>query len=242
MRVLIIEDDEHLRLSLKRGLESEFYTVDHIEDGINGSYIARTHDYQLIIVDYILPGKDGLEIVKELRSKGITSPIMMMSVRGDSDDKINLLESGADDYLVKPFSYGEFRARVHALTRRNYKIVEEVLTIDDLTLDAKRTEVTKDGKKVYLTRKEFLILQSLMRKKGQVVSRGELLEEVWNRETDPFSNTVEAHVRNLRKKLDDPSDTSKKDGVKDSKNSPAFTGRRIIHTVPGRGYKVDEGR
>lgn len=221
MRILIIEDDEHLRLSLKRGLESEFYTVDHVEDGVNGSYIARTHDYQLIIIDYILPGKDGLEIVKDIRSKGISSPIMLMSVRGDPEDKVNLLESGADDYLVKPFTYGEFRARVHALTRRNYKISEEVLTIDDLTLDVHKTEVTKDGKRIYLTRKEFLILHSLMKRKGGVVSRGELLEEVWNRETDPFSNTVEAHVRNLRKKVD-------------TKN-----GKKVIHTIPGRGYKVD---
>ncbi len=225
MRILIIEDDEHLRLSLKRGLESEYYTVDHSEDGVNGSYIARTHEYQLIIIDYVLPGKDGLEIVKDIRTKGINSPIMMMSVKGDPNDKVTLLESGADDYLVKPFTYNEFRARVHALTRRTYKISDEVLTIDDLTLDPRRTEVKKDGKRVYLTRKEFLILQSLMKRKGEVVSRGELLEEVWNRETDPFSNTVEAHVRNLRKKVE------------------AGDTKRVIHTVPGRGYKVDpDGR
>ncbi len=221
MRILIVEDDEHLRLSLKRGLESEFYTVDHMDDGANGSYIARTNDYQLIILDYILPGKDGLQILKEIRAKGNHVPVMIMSVRGDSNDKVTLLENGADDYLAKPFTYNEFRARVHALTRRNYKIVQEVLTIDDLTMDVRKTEVTKDGKRVYLTRKEFLILQSLMTRKGEVVSRGELLEQVWNRETDPFSNTVEAHVRNLRKKVDLEND------------------RRLIHTVPGRGYKVD---
>lgn len=221
MRILIIEDDEHLRLSLKRGLEAEFFTVDHVGDGTNGSYIARTHDYQLIIVDYILPGKDGLEIVKDIRNNRINSPIMIMSVRSETDDKVNLLESGADDYIVKPFTYSEFRARVHALTRRNYKITEEVLTIDDLTLDANKTEVTKDGKRIYLTRKEYLILHSLMKRKGEVVTRSELLEEVWNRETDPFSNTVEAHVRNLRKKVDGDNE------------------KRIIHTIPGRGYKAD---
>lgn len=220
MRILIVEDDEHLRLSLKRGLESEFYTVDHIEDGVNGSYIARTNEYQLIILDYILPGKTGLEITKEIRNKGINSPILIMSVKGESEDKVNLLESGADDYIVKPFSYGEFRARVQALTRRNYRIQEEILTIDDLTLDARKTEVTKEGKRVYLTRKEFLILQTLMKKPGEVISRGELLEEVWNMSADPFSNTVEAHVRNLRKKVD----TSDK---------------KLIHTIHGRGYKVD---
>ncbi len=221
MRILIVEDDEHLRLSLKRGLESEYFTVDHVEDGANGSYIARIHDYQLIILDYLLPGKDGLQILKEIRANGNHVPIMIMSVRGDSDDKVNLLEAGADDYLAKPFTYNEFRARVHALTRRNYKIIEERMMLDDLTIDVRKTEVTKDGKRIYLTRKEFLILQSLMTRKGEVVSRGELLEQVWNRETDPFSNTVEAHVRNLRKKVD-----------LESK-------KRLIHTVPGRGYKVD---
>ncbi len=221
MRILIIEDDEHLRLSLKKGLESEMYTVDHMADGIHGSYIARTHEYNLIILDYILPGKDGLAIVKEIREQGVDCPIMIMSVRGEIDDKVNLLESGADDYIVKPFTYHEFRARVHALTRRNYKIVEEKLILDDLTIDMKRTEVVRNGERVYLTRKEFLILQSLMRRRGQVVTRGELLDEVWNRESDPFSNTIEAHVRNLRKKVE--------------------SGKRIIHTVPGRGYKLDQG-
>lgn len=220
MRILIIEDDEHLRLSLKKGLESEMYTVDHIADGTNGSYIARTHEYNLIVLDYMLPGKDGLQIIRDIRSQGIQSPILVISVRGEIDDKVQLLEFGADDYLVKPFTYAEFRARANALTRRNYKITEEILTIDDLTIDVKRTEVTKSGEKLYLTRKEFLILQSLARKKGHVVTRGELLEEVWNRDADPFSNTVEAHIRNLRKK------------VKDNKQN-------IIKTIPGRGYKIN---
>lgn len=219
MRILIIEDDEHLRLSLKRGLESELYTVDHVSDGVSGSYIARTHDYNLIIIDYGLPGKDGLQIIKELRQQNIESPILVISVRGEIDDKVNLLEYGADDYLVKPFTYSEFKARVNALTRRNYKITEDVMTIDDLTIDIRRTEVIKSGEKIYLTRKEFMILQSLARKKGQVVTRGELLEEVWNRDADPFSNTIEAHIRNLRKKVQ--TDTS-----------------RIIETVPGRGYRI----
>ncbi len=223
MRILIIEDDEHLRLSLKRGLESELYTVDHIADGVNGSYIARTNDYNLIIVDYMLPGKNGLAIIKEIREAGIQSPILVMSVRGEVDDKVNLLEHGADDYIVKPFTYIEFRARVHALTRRNYKITEETLVIDDLTIDIKRTEVSRGGEKIYLTKKEFMILQSLVRNRGKVVSRGELLEEVWNKDSDPFSNTVEAHVRNLRKKVGD-----------------TYQENKIIKTVPGRGYKIED--
>lgn len=219
MRILIIEDDEYLRLSLKKALESDLYVVDHMGDGVNGSYIARTHDYNLIIIDYVLPGKNGLEVVKEIRGKGVNTPILIMSVRGEIDDKVNLLESGADDYIVKPFTYQEFRARVHALLRRNYKIIEENMIIDDLTIDISKTEVLKKGEKVYLTRKEFLILQSLARHPGKVITRAELLEEVWNRDSDPFSNTVEAHIRNLRKKIE--------------------SDNRIIQTVPGRGYKIE---
>lgn len=218
MRILIIEDDEYLRLSLKKALESDLYVVDHMGDGVNGSYIARTHDYNLIIIDYVLPGKNGLEVVKEIRAKGVNTPILIMSVRSEIDDKVNLLESGADDYIVKPFTYQEFRARVHALLRRNYKIIDETMVIDDLTIDISKTEVIKNGEKVYLTRKEFMLLQSLARQPGKVITRAELLEEVWNRDSDPFSNTVEAHIRNLRKKLESK--------------------RRLIHTIPGRGYKI----
>ncbi|MFM2383976.1 MAG: hypothetical protein RIQ72_548 [Candidatus Parcubacteria bacterium] len=219
MRILIIEDDEYLRLSLKKALESDLYVVDHMGDGVNGSYIARTHDYNLIIIDYVLPGKNGLEVVKEIRAKGVNTPILIMSVRSEIDDKVNLLESGADDYIVKPFTYQEFRARVHALLRRNYKIIDETMVIDDLTIDISKTEVIKKGEKVYLTRKEFMLLQSLARNPGKVITRAELLEEVWNRDSDPFSNTVEAHIRNLRKKLE--------------------SDKRLIHTIPGRGYKIE---
>ncbi len=219
MKILIIEDDEHLRITLKKALESDMFIVDHMPDGVNGSYMARTSQYNLIIVDYILPGKDGLGVVEDVRKAGVQCPILMMSVRGEVDDKVTLLESGADDYLVKPFTYAEFRARVRALTKRNYKISEEVLMIDDLTIDTKRVEITKGGERVYLTRKEFGILQTLSRKRGQVVSRQELVEEVWDMNSDPFSNTVEAHMRNLRKKIES-------------------SDRQIIKTVPGRGYKI----
>lgn len=221
MRILIIEDDEYLRLMLKQALEADLFTVDHMPDGVNGSYMARTSAYNLIVIDYILPGKNGLDIVKEIRKAGIQSPIIMISVRGEVDDKVNLLQAGADDYLAKPFNYAEFRARVYALTKRNYKISEEVLTIDDLTIDTKRVEITRSGERVYLTRKEFGILQTLSRKRGQVVSRQEIVDEVWDMNSDPLSNTVEAHMRNLRKKIESPD-------------------RQIIMTVPGRGYKMIE--
>lgn len=219
MRILIIEDDEYLRLMLKQALEADLFTVDHMPDGVNGSYMARTSTYNLIVIDYILPGKNGLDIVKEIRKAGIQCPIMMISVRGEVEDKVTLLEHGADDYLAKPFNYAEFRARVHALTKRNYKISEEILTIDDLTIDTQRIEITKSGERVYLTRKEFGILQTLSRKRGHVVSRQEIVDEVWDMNSDPLSNTVEAHMRNLRKKIESPN-------------------RQIIKTIPGRGYKM----
>jgi DNA-binding response OmpR family regulator len=221
MKILLIEDDEYLRTALKNSLEADMFTVDQMPDGVNGSYMARTSQYNLMVIDYILPGKDGLEIVKEIRATGIQCPIMMISVRGEVDDKVALLENGADDYLAKPFTYAEFRARVYALTKRNYKISEEVLMIDDLTIDTKRIEITKNGQRVYLTRKEFGILQTLSRKRGQVVSRQEIVEEVWDMSSDPFSNTVEAHMRNLRRKIESPE-------------------HPIIHTIPGRGYKITE--
>jgi two-component system copper resistance phosphate regulon response regulator CusR len=221
MKILIIEDDEFLRVTLKQALESDVFTVDQMPDGVNGSYMARTNKYNLIIIDYILPGKDGLTIVKEIREARIECPILIMSVKGEVNDKVTLLEGGADDYLAKPFTYPEFRARVHALTKRNYKISEEILMIDDLTIDTRRIEITKSGQPVYLTRKEFGILQTLSRKRGQVVSRQEIVEEVWDMNSDPFSNTVEAHMRNLRKKIESPH-------------------RQIIQTIPGRGYKMSE--
>lgn len=221
MKILIIEDDEYLRLSLRKGLEADHFSVDLMPDGTNGSYLARTNQYNLMVIDYILPGKNGLQITEEIRKLGIQCPIMIMSVRGEIDDKVRLLELGADDYLVKPFTYAEFRARVHALTRRNYKISEEVLTIDDVTIDTRKFEITKEGRRVYLTRKEFMILQTLSRKRGQVVSRQEILEEVWDMNADPFSNTIEAHMRNLRKKVESPTN-------------------RFIFTIPGRGYKIKE--
>lgn len=219
MKILIIEDDEHLRITLKQALEADMFTVDHMPDGVNGSYMARTNRYNLIVIDYIMPGKDGLGVVRDIRNAGVQSPILMMSVRGEVEDKVALLENGADDYLVKPFTYAEFRARVHALTKRDYRISEEIMTIDDLTIDTRRIEITKAGEQVYLTRKEFGILQTLSRKRGEVVSRQEIVDEVWDMNSDPFSNTVEAHIRNLRKKIETPE-------------------KQIIRTVPGRGYKM----
>lgn len=222
MRILIIEDDAELRESLRKGLSAENYTVDTADNGETGSYVARTNQYGLIVLDYILPGKDGYQVCRDLRAAGVKAPILVLSIIDDVVDKVQLLEAGADDFMTKPFSFSELFARIRSLTRRPYNIQEPTLTLDDLTIDISAQVVKKSGKSIYLTRKEYMLLECMAKKPGQILSRAQIMEEVWNNDTDPFSNTVEAHVRNLRKKIE-----------KGSKK------RKYIHTVPGRGYKFD---
>jgi DNA-binding response OmpR family regulator len=224
MRILIIEDDKDIRDFLRMSLESESFAVDEASDGERGSYTARTNDYDAIILDLVLPKKDGNLVCKEIRAAGKQAPIIMLSVNSDFETKVNLLNYGADDYLTKPFSFLELRARIRALLRRPLNIEPALLEIDDLKVDTLRQRVERANRKVYLTRKEFALLEYLMKHKGTVVSRGMIMEHVWNADSDPFSNTIEAHILNVRKKVDNP-----------SKN-------KLIHTIPGRGYKVDISR
>lgn len=221
MRILIIEDDPELREILRKGLSAESFAVDTADNGEAGSYIARTNQYNLILLDYILPEKRGDQVCREIRKAGITCPIMAMSVESEVPDKVHLLEAGADDYLCKPFSFTELVARIHTLLRRPYEIRQPVLTLDDLTIDTAAHTVKSSGKNIYLTRKEYMLLECMARKSGQIISRSQIMEEVWENDSDPFSNTIEAHIRNLRKKLGE--------GAR----------RKYIHTVPGRGYKFD---
>lgn len=227
MRILIIEDDKDFREILQTSLEAESFVVDTASDGQSGSYIARTNHYNLIILDYLLPGKNGDQVSKEMRLAGIQIPILVMSVKTEPYDKVLLLDSGADDYLCKPFAFTELMARIRSLMRRPYDTQSPVLTLDDLTIDTEAKEVFRDGQEVYLTRKEYMLLECMTRKCGKIVTRAEIVEEVWDNETDPFSNTVEAHIRNLRKKL-------RKAG-----SANGDTEKEYIHTISGRGYKVD---
>lgn len=220
MRILIIEDDNDLREILKSSLESEGFIVDSTDNGESGSYIARTNSYNLVILDNILPKKDGIVVCKEIRNVVKNVPILLISIRSELKEKISFFENGADDYLLKPFSFLELNARVKALLKRPYNIQEPVLTIDDLTVDSASQNVTRGSKRIYLTRKEFLLLECLMRQTGKVVTRGHIMDQVWEKDNDPFSNTLEAHVRNLRRKIDTRQ-------------------RKLIHTIPGRGYKID---
>lgn len=220
MRILLIEDDQYLRDVLKKVLSDELFVVDTCDDGSSGSYIARTNKYDLIILDYMLPGKNGDIVSKEIRSVGIQAPILIISVKNSIDEKIKLFEIGADDYICKPFSPTELIMRVKALLRRPYTIAPETYSLDDLTIDRASQEVKVAGEIIYLTKKEYMIIECMAQKCGQIVTRSHLIETVWDNETNPFSNTIEAHIRNVRKKIE--------------KNK-----KRYIHTVPGRGYKLD---
>jgi DNA-binding response OmpR family regulator len=222
MKILIVEDDPDMREFLKDGFGSESSNVDAADNGIDGSYMARTNDYDAIILDYSLPKKNGGIVCEEIRAAGKTTPIIFLSVIGDLRHKVDALEKGADDYVTKPFSFEELRARVRAVTRRPRKIEGSILRIADLVLDKERQTVLRGQTGIYLTRKEFNLLQYLMKNKGMVLSRGVIMEHVWNADSDPFSNTIESHILNLRRKIN--------------------VGRKkdLIRNVPGRGYMIDE--
>lgn len=221
MRILVIEDDIRINNSLKVSLESECFVVDAAIDGEKGFYLATINDYDTIILDSTLPGKMGLDICRELRERDVTTPIIGLSVKTETSNKIAFLNAGADDYLTKPFSFEELVARIRALLRRPHTLQSDNIEIGNLELDIKKHKVWKDGKEVNLTRKEFLLLEYLMKNQGTVLSRGMILEHVWDMNADPFSNTIETHIMTLRKKVD-------------NKRS-----ERLIHTVPGIGYKIE---
>ena len=217
MRILIIEDDKDISDFLKMSLKNECFVVDTAEDGEKGSFLALTNDYDLIILDYMLPKEDGRQVCEKIRRKGKTVPILMLSVKSEVTTKIDILNIGADDYLTKPFSFEELLARIKALLRRPKQIESEVLNINDLTLNTKKHLVKRGKKEIYLTRKQFILLEYLMKNQGTVLSRGMIMEHVWDINADPFSNTIEAHIRILRRKIDFPKR------------------RKLIYTVPGMG-------
>lgn len=221
MRILIIEDEQKIADSLRVSLEEEFFAVDHALDGEKGSYLARTNCYDLIILDNSLPKKNGQQVCEEIRASESKVPILLLSVEDASESKIALLNSGADDYMTKPFVLGELLARIRALLRRPQETVNTVLQIDNLILDPQRCLVTRADKEIYLPRKEFALLECLMRNKSIALSRSMLMEQVWDDSIDPFSNTIESHILSLRKKVDLPGE------------------QKLIHTLPGRGYILD---
>ena len=220
MRLLVVEDEPKIAGFLKDSFEAEYFAVDVAEDGEQGSYLARVNDYDMVVLDNLLPKKDGLEVCKDIRATGKNVPILVVSVKTGANDKVMLLDAGADDYLAKPFVLEELFARIRALLRRPAGLEEDELMVEDITLDSRSGNVRRGEKSIYLTRKEFMLLRYLMRNHGLVLSRGMILEHVWDMSVDIFSNTIESHILSLRKKLDDMS--------KD----------RLIQTVPGRGYRM----
>jgi DNA-binding response OmpR family regulator len=221
MKILIVEDDRNTAEMIKNSLTACSHTVDVSHDGADGSFLARSYDYDAIVLDYALPKKDGLAVCREVRAAGKATPIIFLSVTDDPEMKVAALKQGADDYVTKPFSLDELRARLDAVARRSPELKPSMLTVADLALDSDLNAVRRGKRQIHLTRKEFHMLQYLMQNTGTVLSRAQLMEHVWTADGNPFSNTVEAHIRNLRKKLN-------------SGKAP-----NLIANVPGRGYVID---
>lgn len=218
MRILLIEDEEKIASFIARGLKENKFAVDVATDGEDGQFKAEEIPYDLIILDLMLPGKDGLEICNHLRGKGINTPILMLTARNAVKDRVNGLNAGADDYLTKPFAFGELLARVRALLRRQSDNKTPVLKVADLELNQHTQEVSRQNQLIPLTSKEFSLLEFLLVNANQVVSRTMISEHVWNEEYDPFTNVIDVYIKHLRDKVD-----------KD------FT-PKLIHTIRGSGY------
>lgn len=224
MRILIIEDEHKIANSIKKGLEQESYAADAAFDGEHGFDLASTEDYDVIILDLMLPKMDGVEICRQLRKKDIHTPILMLTARDQLDDKIKGLNAGADDYLVKPFAFAELLARIRALTRRPKEALGAVLTIKDLSLNTLTYQVKRGQKEIKLSRKEFALLEYLIRNKDKILTKDQIINHVWNYDSDILPNTVEVYIGYLRNKIDKP-----------FKNKP-----QLIHTIRSFGYKIGE--
>lgn len=202
MKILIVEDDSNLAQVVKNSLIAKEYTVDIASDGGEGSFLGKMYDYDAILLDYSLPKKDGLSVCKDIRASGRTTPIIFLSMTDAVDTKVAALNHGADDYMVKPFELEELHARLQALHRRPaIKAPEKILVAGDIVMNLDAHTVTRGETPIRLTRKEFDVLEYLIRHKGSVVSRVLIMEHVWTADSDIFSNTVETHMRNIRKKL-----------------------------------------
>jgi len=224
MKILIVEDEHLIANSIKKGLEQERYTVDIAFDGLEGYDLASSGDYDLILLDLMLPGLDGLSICKKLRQENNHTPILMLTAKSQLEDKIIGLNCGADDYLTKPFAFEELLARIRALSRRPQKTNGKVLTVGDLTLDTVTFEAKRGGKNIQLSSKEYSLLECLLRHSNQILNKDQLIQYVWSYESDILPNTVEVYIRNLRQKIDVP-----------FKNKPP-----LIKTIRGFGYKISE--
>lgn len=203
MRILLVEDEPHAAKMLAKGLREHSYAVDVAADGEAALYQTSIYDYDLILLDVMLPRKDGFKVCREMRAAGSTVPVMMLTARDLVDDRIAGLDSGADDYLVKPFDFGELLARTRALLRRGEALREDVLTVADLEVDTRSKRVRRGGREIQLTSKEYGLLEYFARNAGRVLGRAEIAEHVWDENFDIFSNLIEVYVQRLRRKIDD---------------------------------------
>jgi two-component system copper resistance phosphate regulon response regulator CusR len=202
VRILLAEDDRHLRESIARGLREASYAVDDAPDGARALFLAAVNDYDAIILDIVLPVKDGLEVCRGIRRKGNHVPILMLTARDTVDDKIIGLDAGADDYLTKPFDFGELLARLRALVRRRGDVLPAELSVADLVVDTRRHTARRGHRDITLTTKEYALLEHLVRNAGRIVTRAEINAHVWDDNHDPFSNLIDVYVSRLRRKVD----------------------------------------
>ena len=226
MRVLVVEDEHKIANSIKKGLEQESYAVDVVYDGNDGFDLASTEDYDVVILDLLLPGMNGVTLCKKLREEKIHTPILMLTAKGELNDKVDGLNSGADDYSVKPFAFEELLARIRALTRRPRNSLDSVLTYEDLSLNTQRYEVKRANIPIRLSKKEFALLEYLLRHPNTVLTKEQIIAHVWNYDADVLPNTVEVYIGYLRNKIDKP-----------FKNK-----RALIHTIRGFGYKLGKAK
>lgn len=222
MRILVVEDEIKVLNFLKKGFKEHGICVDTASEGREGYFLAEGEDYDCIILDIMLPNLDGYEVISQLRKKGRNTPVIFLTAKDAVEDRVKGLESGADDYLVKPFAFSELLARVRALARRGKPQESSKLSISNLELDIKKRVVRRNKKLIDLTPKEFTLLQYLMERKGEVVTRTMISENIWGYYFDSMSNVIDVHMTNLRKKVDPPGQKS------------------LIHTIRGVGYVLEE--
>lgn len=225
MKILVVEDERKLADYVQKGLSENGFVVDVARDGVDGRHLSLEGDYDLLILDIMLPGLDGLSILKSVREAKRQLPVLMLTARDSIEDRVSGLQQGADDYLVKPFAFSELLARVHALLRRGSPtggFEATVLRIADLEIDLVRRKVTRQNERLDLTAKEFTLLSFMIQRRGEVLSRTTLAEKVWDMNFDSDTNVVEVAVRRLRAKIDDP------------------FAHKLLHTVRGMGYVLDD--
>ena len=223
MRILLVEDDEDAAAVLAKGLRERAYAVDIAGDGSHALELAAINGYDLIVLDLLLPRIDGLEVCRRLRAKRATIPILMLTARGEPDQRVEGLDAGADDYLPKPYHFPELLARARALLRRGPALASAVLNIEDLSIDTRAQQARRGGRLIQLTTKEYALLEYLARRRGEVVGRADIAEHVWDDSFDPLSNLIEVYIQRLRRKIDDGESV------------------KLIHTRRGAGYCLTAG-